>query len=56
MRPQIIKLQRKYSQHLFFDISQHLFFDISHSGIFLDLCPTAKEIEAKINKGNLIKL
>ena len=31
-------------------------FDINHSNIFLDLSPKAKEIKAKINKWNLIKL
>ena len=27
------------------------FSDISHSNIFLDRCPEAREIKAKINKG-----
>ena len=31
-------------------------FDISHSNIFLDLSPKAKEIKAKTNKWDLIKL
>jgi len=31
-------------------------FDINHHAIFLDLSPKAKEIKAKINKGDLIKL
>ena len=29
--------------------------DMNHSNIFLDLCPKAKEIKAKINKWGLIK-
>ena len=32
------------------------FSDINHSSIFLDLSPKAKEIKAKINKWDLIKL
>ena len=33
-----------------------MLFDINHSSIFLDLSPKAKEIKAKINKWDLIKL
>ena len=32
------------------------FFDIRHSNLFLDQSPKAKEIKAKINKWDLIKL
>ena len=31
-------------------------FDINHSNVFLDLSPNAKEIKAKVNKWDLIKL
>ena len=31
-------------------------FDINHSNIFLDQSPKAKEIKAKINKWDLIRL
>ena len=37
------------------NISRTLF-DINHSNIFLDQSPKAKEIKAKINKWDLIKL
>ena len=37
------------------DIGRTLF-DINHSSIFLDLSPKVKEIKAKINKWDLIKL
>ena len=33
-----------------------IFWDINHSSIFLDQSPKAKEIKAKINKWDLIKL
>ena len=33
-----------------------MLFDINHSNIFLDLSPKTKEIKAKINKWDLIKL
>ena len=32
------------------------FFDINHSNIFLDLSPELKEIKAKMNKWDVIKL
>ena len=33
-----------------------MLFDINYSNVFLDLSPKAKEIKAKINKWDLIKL
>ena len=33
-----------------------MFFEINHSNIFLDLSPKLKEIKAKMNKWDIIKL
>ena len=48
IRPETIKLLEE-------NICRTLF-DINHSNSFLDLSPKAKEIKAKINKWDLIKL
>ena len=47
VRPETIKLLEE-------NIGRTLF-NINHSNIFLDLSPKAKEMEAKINKWDLIK-
>ena len=48
VRPDTIKLLEE-------DIGRTLF-DINYSNIFLDLSPKAKEMKAKVNKWDLIKL
>ena len=47
---------RKEHKNSAFKKIKQTFFDINCSNIFLDLSPKAKEIKAKINKWDLIKL
>jgi len=47
LRPDTIKLLEENTGRTLFDIK--------HSNMFLDPCPKAKEINAKVNKWDLIK-
>ena len=50
-----IKMLRPDTIKLLEENTGRTLFDIKHSNMFLDPCPKAKEINAKVNKWDLIK-